>query len=60
MLASLYEECDDNNKNSGDGCSSLCKLEESFICLNTEDSFSICSFIILPDFNLRSLSEIKD
>ncbi|CAK68196.1 unnamed protein product (macronuclear) [Paramecium tetraurelia] len=60
MLASLYEECDDNNKNSGDGCSSYCKLEDSFICLNTEDSFSICSFIILPDFNLRSLSDAKD
>ncbi|CAD8208731.1 unnamed protein product [Paramecium pentaurelia] len=60
MLASLYEECDDNNKNSGDGCSSQCKLEESFICLNTEDSFSICSFIILPDFKLKSLSDIKD
>ena len=28
------EECDDNNKVDGDGCSSSCKLEEGFSCIN--------------------------
>jgi cysteine-rich repeat protein len=26
------EECDDNNTNSGDGCSSLCIVESYFVC----------------------------
>ena len=26
------EECDDNNLNNNDGCSSICKLEKNFNC----------------------------
>ena len=28
------EECDDGNKADGDGCSSTCKVERGFFCLN--------------------------
>ncbi|CAD8188506.1 unnamed protein product [Paramecium octaurelia] len=57
MLSSPYEECDDGNSNGGDGCSSLCNLENFFQCQNVESSLSICSFIQPPDFNLNTLSD---
>ncbi len=27
-----YEQCDDNNKNNGDGCSSTCRIESGYHC----------------------------
>ena len=41
-LISPDEACDDNNTNNGDGCSSLCVIESSFYCNNTENATSIC------------------
>ncbi|CAK61926.1 unnamed protein product (macronuclear) [Paramecium tetraurelia] len=60
MLSSPYEECDDGNNYGGDGCSSLCNLENFFQCQNGENLLSICSFIQPPDFNLNSLSDKKN
>ncbi len=39
-IISPKEECDDNNTQSGDGCSSSCETEEGFIC--TGELSSIC------------------
>ena len=30
----FYEQCDDNNTISGDGCSSICKIELHYRCFN--------------------------
>ena len=27
------QECDDGNKNSGDGCSSKCQIEDNYYCV---------------------------
>ena len=35
-------ECDDGNKNNGDGCSDECMIEQGFQCMGGSDSF--------PDF----------
>jgi cysteine-rich repeat protein len=32
LVETPYEECDDNNYASGDGCSALCKVESGYIC----------------------------
>ena len=32
LVETPYEECDDNNYVSGDGCSALCKVESGYIC----------------------------
>jgi len=32
IVETPYEECDDNNYVSGDGCSALCKIESGYIC----------------------------
>ncbi|CAD8106491.1 unnamed protein product [Paramecium sonneborni] len=58
-LNSSYEECDDGNNYPGDGCSFFCGLEEAFYCQNTEDSFSICTFLKSPDFLLINKSDKK-
>ncbi|CAD8124659.1 unnamed protein product [Paramecium sonneborni] len=57
QLNSFYEECDDGNNHGGDGCSSLCQLEQSFQCINIEGQLTTCSFIKPSDFNLISLSD---
>jgi cysteine-rich repeat protein len=31
-VAMHYEQCDDGNKMSGDGCSDLCEVEVGFTC----------------------------
>ena len=38
----LEEECDDNNSVGDDGCSSECKVEEHFECV---DEPSVCEFM---------------
>ncbi|CAD8104182.1 unnamed protein product [Paramecium sonneborni] len=60
LLNSYYEECDDGNNNGGDGCSSLCTLEEFYQCINLENQLTTCTFIKPPDFNLNSLSDKKN
>ena len=34
----FYEQCDDNNTISGDGCSSTCKVEPHYICFNSSQT----------------------
>ncbi|CAD8130676.1 unnamed protein product [Paramecium sonneborni] len=60
QLNSYYEECDDGNNNGGDGCSSLCTVEEFFRCINLENQFTTCTFIKPPDFDLNCLSNKKN
>ncbi|CAD8195876.1 unnamed protein product [Paramecium pentaurelia] len=57
LLANQYEECDDGNTFGGDGCSSFCNMEDSYQCINQEDSLSLCTYIESPDFNLNILSD---
>jgi len=33
-LIEELEQCDDGNINSGDGCSSICEIEERYVCTN--------------------------
>lgn len=40
------EECDDLNNNNGDGCSSLCTIEEGYSCQNTCITKSYPSFYL--------------
>eukprot|EP01017_Pseudomicrothorax_dubius_P037467 TRINITY_DN5493_c0_g1_i2.p1 TRINITY_DN5493_c0_g1~~TRINITY_DN5493_c0_g1_i2.p1 ORF type:complete len:734 (-),score=112.08 TRINITY_DN5493_c0_g1_i2:30-2231(-) len=37
------ETCDDNNTLSGDGCSSLCLVEEKYACAELSANISICT-----------------
>ncbi len=41
-IESPYEECDDNNVNNGDGCSSTCQIESGWTCTGEP---SVCSEI---------------
>ncbi|CAD8059006.1 unnamed protein product [Paramecium sonneborni] len=59
IIINQYEECDDGNNYGGDGCSNLCNIEHSYQCLNQQNSFSLCTFILAPQFNLNILSEKK-
>ena len=38
--AASYQECDDGNLDSGDGCSSSCKVEAGYVCFGGEDRTS--------------------
>ena len=42
------EECDDGNGDDGDGCSSICALEDGFIC-DTVEGTSVCEPVICGD-----------
>ncbi|CAD8192930.1 unnamed protein product [Paramecium pentaurelia] len=57
ILNSQFEQCDDGDNIGGDGCSAFCFEEDSFLCINQENSLSICTFIQKPDFNLILLSD---
>ena len=35
ILVSILEECDDENSNDSDGCSSQCKIEQFYNCIWT-------------------------
>jgi proprotein convertase subtilisin/kexin type 5 len=57
IVMSLFEQCDDGNTMSGDGCSSFCIVESLFTCSNTTNSPSKC---LLSDMNISTLCIIKD
>lgn len=38
------EVCDDNNFVDGDGCSSTCKVENSYFCTAVASSLSTCTY----------------
>ncbi|CAD8101520.1 unnamed protein product [Paramecium sonneborni] len=54
------EECDDGNFIGGDGCSSFCHVEDSYQCINENGTYSVCTFILAPEFNLNILSDISN
>ena len=37
-LIRLTEECDDNNTDNGDGCSSTCQIEAFYLCFDEPSS----------------------
>src|SRR5262245_64650109 len=37
-----FEECDDGNRASGDGCSSVCRLEPGYVCEGKSCKAALC------------------
>ncbi|CAK58869.1 unnamed protein product (macronuclear) [Paramecium tetraurelia] len=56
-MVSQQEECDDMNKEDGDGCSRFCKIESDYQCRNQELSFSQCTYSKQPRFYLQFKEE---
>ena len=52
IFLDLTSECDDNNVDNGDGCSSECKLEFGFEC-----PLGVCREIIRPSLHLVGVDE---
>ena len=52
IFLGLTNECDDNNKDDGDGCSSDCRLEFGFDC-----SGGVCKETIRPSLNVVNVDE---
>ncbi|CAD8131008.1 unnamed protein product [Paramecium sonneborni] len=50
-------KCDDGNNYGGNGCSNLCKIEDSYQCMNQQGLLSLCTYILAPEFHLNILSE---
>lgn len=50
----LFEkECDDANTEGGDGCDSLCRVEQNYVCVNgTTTTPSVCSLKTPPSMRL--------
>ena len=44
----FYDECDDGNTVSGDGCNSLCQLEQGWTCVNGSSTSPSKCYNILP------------
>lgn len=53
------EECDDGNTDDGDGCSSICTLEDGFECTIVEGT-SVCVAVVCGDGVLASGEECDD
>ncbi|CAK66664.1 unnamed protein product (macronuclear) [Paramecium tetraurelia] len=51
-----YEQCDDANIDSFDGCSSGCMIEESWNCVNNVNLPSVCEFTQQPSMVLTLLT----
>ena len=49
------EKCDDNNTNNGDGCSSMCQIENGYTCKGEP---SVCSKGLTPNFGMRLARDI--
>ncbi|CAD8095617.1 unnamed protein product [Paramecium sonneborni] len=49
-LVSTEEECDDMNKQDGDGCSQQCTIELNYICKNYLYSYTQCTYEKYPKF----------
>lgn len=46
-------ECDDGNQQSGDGCSSECKIEEGYTCTSYRDKPDVCISNKSPEATLK-------
>ncbi|CAD8138090.1 unnamed protein product [Paramecium pentaurelia] len=51
ILTSETEQCDDNNTNSGDGCSSICMIEYDWICIQNDE----CIYSKYPELLINYL-----
>jgi len=54
------EKCDDGNEVDGDGCSSACDMEVSFICSTRKDSKSTCSKPVCGDSYRESVDGMNE
>jgi len=50
----LYE-CDDGNRNDGDGCDRNCKIEKGFVCKKNDELTDICKDTVRPDAEMQIL-----
>jgi len=46
-------ECDDGNNKNGDGCNELCKIEDGFKCMKSENGPDYCFDNKAPEAKLR-------
>ncbi|CAD8120370.1 unnamed protein product [Paramecium sonneborni] len=51
-----FEQCDDANKDNGDGCDSQCQIENDWICITNASFISVCLISKQPDFNIIVLT----
>ncbi|CAD8071026.1 unnamed protein product [Paramecium sonneborni] len=56
-LVSIEEECDDMNKEDGDGCSKECKIEVNYVCKNYQYSFTQCTYEKYPKFKASLIKQ---
>ena len=53
IFLNLTHECDDNNRDDGDGCSSTCSIEYGFAC----EQGKTCREVIPPQLSLVRVDE---
>ncbi|CAK78608.1 unnamed protein product (macronuclear) [Paramecium tetraurelia] len=53
ILTSETEQCDDSNTNPGDGCSSVCMIEQDWICIQNEE----CIYYKYPELLTNYVSQ---
>ncbi|CAD8087586.1 unnamed protein product [Paramecium primaurelia] len=51
-----FEQCDDGNKESGDGCDFQCKIEKDWLCITNINFISVCLISKQPDFTITVLT----
>ena len=51
------EQCDDGNHESGDGCSSLCRLEEGYVQVNCKTIREMPSLVSQLSLENRQLTK---
>lgn len=60
LLVQLYDynECDDGNSESGDGCSSSCQVEPNFACTGgSQSTADSCRSIVAPTASLQWIED---
>lgn len=54
------EGCDDGNTNNGDGCSSACQVETRWVCVNTVNATSVCTYTACGNSYIDSGEQCDD
>lgn len=54
------EGCDDGNNVNGDGCSSACAIETRWVCVNTVNATSVCTYTACGNTYLDSGEQCDD
>ncbi|CAK70960.1 unnamed protein product (macronuclear) [Paramecium tetraurelia] len=61
LLVESLEQCDDGNTDDGDGCNSVCQVEEDWECVQSQfTKISECKMISHPKIILQNLSQKRD